>query len=97
MATISEKEFARICEGLADDRASIIKHNPIGTDAEIMLWMLLNCLDSYLSLSEQEMPCFTGRPDKTTYRDAIMFVLRGRTEGEFDAAAYIDKLIADGS
>lgn len=95
MALISDQELARICGGIAKDRAAIIKHNPIGTDAEILLWMLLSCLNSYLSLSEQEMPCFTGRPDERTYREAILFVLRGRTEDGFDPAPYIDKLLTE--
>jgi hypothetical protein len=95
MSSITEREFERICTGIANDRDAIIKHNPLGTDAEILLWMLLNCLNSYLSLSEQEMPCFTGRPDEQTYREAISFVLSGRTEGGFDPEPYIDKLIKE--
>ena len=47
---ISEGEFARICEGIKEDREAIIKHNPIGPDDEILLWMLLSCLISYLNL-----------------------------------------------
>jgi hypothetical protein len=93
MGKISEQEFERLCAGIAEDRETIIRHNPIGTDAEILLWMLLNCLNSFLSLSEQETPCFTGRPDERTYRDAVLFVLRGRTEGVFDPEPYIDKLV----
>ncbi len=93
VAQISEKELVRLCRGIADDRDTIIKHNPIGTDEEVLLWMLLNCLNSYLSLSEQEAPCFTGRPDEQTYREAVLFVLRGRTAGDFDPAPYIDNLV----
>lgn len=93
MTTISQSEFQRICNGIAADREAIIKHNPIGTDAEIMLWMLLNCLNSYLSLSDQEAPCFTGIPDEATYREAILYLLRGRTEGGFDPGPYIDNLV----
>jgi hypothetical protein len=92
-AKISEREFERICSGIAEDRNTIIKHNPIGTDDEILLWMLLSCLNSYLSLSEQEMPCFTDRPDEKTYREAVLFVLRGGMEGSFDPEPYIDKLV----
>ena len=94
MSNITETELARICEGIAADREVIVKHNPLGTDAEILLWMLLNCLNSYLSLTEQETPCFTAAPDERTYREAINFVLKGRTEGGFNPDPYIDKLIA---
>lgn len=93
MARISEKELERICGGITEDRINIIKHNPLGSEDEILLWMLLNCLNSYLSLSEKEMPCFTGVPDARTYREAILFVLRGKTRDGFDPEPLIDKLV----
>ena len=66
MTRISEAEFARICRGIYEDRESIIKHNPIGTREEILLWMLLSVLIGYLNLTELETPCFPGKPDATT-------------------------------
>jgi hypothetical protein len=95
MGTISETEFKRIVEGLFDDRELVIKHNPIGSRSEIMLWMLLSCLVSFLSLDEAETPCFTGRPDDETYREAIRFVLRGHATSDFDAEPYLAKLSAE--
>lgn len=95
MGKIAESEFKRICEGIAEDRASIILHNPIGSDAEVLLWMLLNCLNSYLSLEENEAPCFTGKPDELTYRKAIVFILKGRTTDDFDPEPYLDRLISE--
>lgn len=92
MTTISEAEFARICDGICEDRESIVKHNPIGTRDEILLWMLLSCLMSYLNLSDLETPCFTGKPDAKTYRDAIVFVLRDRRSDDFEVAPYLDAL-----
>lgn len=89
---ITEAQFARIVNGIIEDRESIIKHNPVGTDEEILLWMLLACLTSFLSLSDNETPCFTGKPDARTYRDAVMFVLNGRKESEFDESKYIEHL-----
>ena len=89
MTTITEDEFARIVRGIADDRESIIKHNPIGPPDEILLWMLLSCLISYLNLSEIETPCFNGKPDADTYRKAISFVLSDRRSGEFDPEQYL--------
>jgi len=89
---ITEAEFARIIDGILEDRDSIIRHNPIGTPDEILLWMLLSCLVSYLNLSDAETPCFTGKPDAKTYRDAIIFVLRGRKEPEFGEDIYLDRL-----
>ena len=75
------------------DRESIIKHNPIGSDEEILLWMLLNSLAIYLSLSEIETPCFNGKPDAQTYRDAIIFVLENRRLTDFDINSYLDSLL----
>jgi len=92
MTRISEAEFARICGGIIEDRESIIKHNPLGTREEILLWMLLMCLVSYLNLSEIETPCFAGVPDANTYRDAIYFVLRERRSDNFDIDKYLTEL-----
>jgi hypothetical protein len=92
MSKISETEFARICRGIYDDRESICSHNPIGTSEEILLWMLLSCLNSYLSLTEIETPCFTGKPDAETYRNAIFFVLKNRKADEFDEKIYLKEL-----
>ena len=95
MTKISEPEFARICEGIYEDRETIRRHNPIGTREETLLWMLLSCLVSYLSLTEIETPCFTGMPTAETYKDAILFVLKDRKKEVFDAETYLDKLIAE--
>ena len=89
MTTISEAEFKRIVDGILEDRESIIKHNPLGSDEEILLWMLLSCLISYLNLSDIETPCFNGKPTATTYRDAIIFVLKDRRADDFDVQTYL--------
>jgi hypothetical protein len=90
--SISEAEFARICEGIAEDADSIVRHNPIGTREEILLWMLMSCLVSYLSLEEVETPCFNGVPDAATYREAIRFIVTNRSAGNFDIAPYLETL-----
>jgi hypothetical protein len=92
MTRISEAEFARIVNGLKEDRADIIKHNPIGPDDEILLWMLLAVLISFLNLTEIETPCFTGTPNADTYKQAVLFVLRNRKTDEFDAEKYLAEL-----
>lgn len=94
MTTITEAEFSRIVNGIVDDRDSIIEHNPIGTNEEILSWMLLSCLIHYLSLDEMETPCFTGVPDAKTYRDAIVFILKDRRDREFEIGRYLDALTA---
>jgi hypothetical protein len=92
MTKISETEFARICAGIAEDRETICRHNPIGTREEIVLWMLLSVLVIYLNLSDIETPCFNGKPDAQTYRDAILFVLKDRKIENFDEKKYLDEL-----
>lgn len=95
MATITELEFKRLVDGILEDRELIIRHNPIGSDDETLLWMLMSCLVSYLSLDDTDTPCFTGRPDAETYGEAIRFILRGRVAGDFDAEPYLAKLTAE--
>lgn len=94
MTKISEAEFARICRGINEDADAICKHNPIGTREEILLWMLLSVLVSYLNLSEIDTPCFPGKPTAETYRQAILFVLKDRKTGEFDAEFYLNQMFA---
>ena len=93
MTEITEAEFGTIVDGIFEDRESIVRHNPIGTEEETLLWMLMSSLVVYLSLNEMETPCFTGRPDANTYKDAIEFILRRRKADEFDAGPLIDKLL----
>ena len=93
MTEITEAEFKKIVDGIFEDRESIVRNNPIGTEEETLLWMLMSSLVVYLSLNEMETPCFTGRPDANTYKDAIEFILRGRKADEFDAGPLIDKLL----
>ncbi len=89
---ISEKEFAKICLGIYEDRKIICEHNPIGTRQETLLWMLMSCLHSYLSLTEIETPCFTGKPTSDTYREAILFILKNRKAEDFDVEKYLAEL-----
>jgi hypothetical protein len=92
MTKISEAEFARICAGIYEDRDKIYRHNPIGTQQETLLWMLLSVLHSYLSLSELETPCFSGVPTAETYREAILFVLKSRMDNDFDVEKYLNQI-----
>ena len=55
----------------------------------------MSCLISYLSLSDIETLCFTGRPDEKTYRDAIFYILEKRRAAAFDADKYINELLGE--
>lgn len=92
MTTISEIEFARICEQIYADREQIYQFNQSVSHEEVLLWMLLACLINYLNLSEAETPCFPGAPDAETYRQAIMHVLQGRAELLFEPEKYLCNL-----
>ena len=92
ISRISEAEFARIVAGIDEDRESIVKHNPIGTPEETLLWMLMSALVVYLSLEEVETPCFPGKPDAKAYREAIRFILDKRRGEDFDPNPYLGKL-----
>jgi hypothetical protein len=94
MQTITEAELERITAGIFEDRESIIKHNPIGSRGEVLLWMLMSCLISYLSISELETPCFTGKPDADTYANAVRFILEKRKNEPFDVEPYIVRLLS---
>jgi hypothetical protein len=93
VAKITEAQFARLCDQIIEDRENIVGANPIGTADETLLWMLLGVLVSYLSLSDNETPCFTGKPDAETYRKAIRHVLHGRMKPVFDIEPYLNKLV----
>lgn len=92
MTKITEQEFARICQDIAKDREIICRHNPIGTPEEILFWMLLGCLVSYLNLADIETPCFYGKPNAETYKNAILFVLENRKMSDFDVEKYLNTL-----
>lgn len=93
MIKISEAEFAKICNGIYEDREIIIKHNPLGSDEEILLWMLLSILISYLSLDEKEIPCFPNSTNLETYRQAILFIVQDRKTEDFDSEKYLSKFL----
>jgi hypothetical protein len=90
---ISEQELQKLCDDIRNDREEIVKHNPIGSHQEILLWMLLNCLVVYLSLADNEMPCFRGKPDAETYRAAILSILTNRQLGDFHPEPIISAML----
>lgn len=93
MTKLTERELRDMCERLYSDRETICKHNPIGTQEEILLWMLMGCLISYLGLEDVETPCFAGMPNAQTYYDAIVYILKERRREDFDAEPYLNELL----
>ena len=94
MTTVSEDEFSKICEQIYVDREQIYQFNNNASHNEVLLWMLLSCLISYLNLSDAQIPCFPGTPDAETYRQAILHVLKNRTNPPFNPNQSLQKLLA---
>jgi hypothetical protein len=92
MTKISEAEFKRISEQIYADREQIYQFNVNAPHNEVLLWMLLSSLISYLSLTDEETPYFPGAPDAETYYQAILFVLKDRMSSKFIPEEYLQKL-----
>lgn len=93
MSRLKRSEFLRIAEGVRRDRETIIKHNSIGSDEEILLWMLMSCLINYLGLEGNEVPCFPGPTNSETYKKAIMFIVANTCEEEIEFEDVFEGLI----
>lgn len=92
MGKISEKDFVRIVDGVIADRELIFHHNPIGTEEETLLWMVMSCLINYLGLTDKEMPCFPGTPTAETYRQAITYIVAEHRESVFDPTEHLGRI-----
>jgi hypothetical protein len=93
MSRLKRSEFLRIAEGIRRDREAIIKHNPMGSDEEVLLWMLMSCLINYLGLEGDEVPCFPGPTNSETYKKAIMFIVANTCEEEIEFENVFEGLI----
>ncbi|HEX8144786.1 MAG TPA: hypothetical protein VF553_19610 [Pyrinomonadaceae bacterium] len=92
MSTISEQEFKKLCADIYADRFQIYAYNPNVSRKEALLWMMLGCLVSLLSIPILEQPSAYGGASEDPYGDAILEVLKARMEPDFDPQAYLDEL-----
>lgn len=92
MASITEAEFEKLVDGIVEDRESIFKHNPRGSEEESLLWMLMCCLINYLGVDDSELPCFPGSTGAETYRQAIDLIVSKAQAEKFDISFYLLKL-----
>jgi len=88
MTTISEMEFKRLCDDIYADRRQVYAFNPNVSRREALLWMLLGCLVSLLSIPILEQPSVYGG-GSDPYEDAVCEVLKDRTEPAFDPGSYL--------
>jgi hypothetical protein len=89
METISESELRKICVEIYRDRFAIYDFNPQMKPAEAVQWMLLGCLISRLSITDEELQ----EASATSYAEAITKLLSERTAGGFDARSVVDELM----
>ncbi|MEA2175478.1 MAG: hypothetical protein QOD00_3070 [Blastocatellia bacterium] len=92
MSTISAEEFERLCLDIYADREQIYPFNPNASRREALLWMLLGCLVSLLSVPILDQPSVYGGSSPDPYADAICELLQPRMNPAFDPRIYLDQL-----
>jgi hypothetical protein len=92
MSTISAGEFEKLCQDIYDDRWQIYSFNPNASRREALLWMLLGCLVSLLSVPVLDQPSVYGGSRPDPYADAICELLLHRADPVFDPRIYLDQL-----
>ena len=91
MALISEEEFRKLCADIYAEREQIYAFNPQASRRDALLWMLLGCLLSLLSVPADQLPD-AARASADPYGDAIREILRGRMSPPFAAEKYLAEL-----
>jgi hypothetical protein len=93
MSTISEEQFKKLCDDIYADRFLIYTYHPnASSHREALLWMMLGCLVSLLSIPLLEQPSVYGGASSDPYGEAIIEVLNGRMEPGFDPQAHLGEL-----
>lgn len=91
--TISEGEFKNLCDEIYRDRLEIYSFRPGAKPDEALLWMLLGCLISLLSVTDAELQALAQPSSPDPYRDAVFNLLHGRAAPPFDARPYVEELL----
>ena len=94
MSVISEQEFIKLCDDIYADRHQLYEFNPSVARREAVLWMLLGCLLSLLSIPDAEQPGLFNGASSDPYADAISALLRNRTRPPFEPQAHLASLSA---
>ena len=90
--TISEGEFKRVCDQIYKDRQELYSFNPGAGQRGALLWMLLGCLISLLSVEDRELESLFESSGQDPYGDAVRTLLKERAEPPFDPQPYLDRL-----
>ncbi|HEX8494322.1 MAG TPA: hypothetical protein VF658_15845 [Pyrinomonadaceae bacterium] len=92
LPAISEAEFVKLCNDIYADRYQIYKFNPNASRREALLWMLLGCLISLLSLSDSDQQSVYEPSSLDPYARAICEILQNRMRPPFDPRAHLAEL-----
>ncbi|HEV7842437.1 MAG TPA: hypothetical protein VGO69_02010, partial [Pyrinomonadaceae bacterium] len=91
-ATISVGEFERLCDEIYRDRFEIYDFNPNVTKREAVLWMLLGCLISLLSVTDAELQSFVDSSSRDPYGESLCKLLGERAAPPFDPQPFVEEL-----
>lgn len=92
VTTISEAEFIKLCDDIYADRQQLYEFNPSASKRDALLWMLLGCLLSLLSVSPAEQSSADDKQSADPYGDAISEILRTRMKPYFNPQTYLAEL-----
>lgn len=90
--TISEAELRRLCDEIYRDRLEIYEFNPGMSRREAVLWMLLGCLISLLSVTDAESAELTVSPSHDPYGESVCKLLNARSSPPFDPQPFVEEL-----
>ncbi|HEV7860820.1 MAG TPA: hypothetical protein VGO91_19525 [Pyrinomonadaceae bacterium] len=89
---MTAQEFEKLCRDIYADRRQIYSFNPNVSHREALLWMLLGCLVSLLSVPILDQPSVYGGSRTDPYADAICELLKPRMNPAFNPRIYLDEL-----
>jgi hypothetical protein len=89
---ITEQEFIKLCDDVYADRHQLYEFNPNIARREAVLWMLLGCLLSLLSIPDAEQPGLFASAQSDPYADAINELLRTRMRPPFEPQLHLAEL-----
>ncbi|MGB9181131.1 MAG: hypothetical protein WCB68_18000 [Pyrinomonadaceae bacterium] len=92
MDTISEQAFRKLCEDVYTDRHLVYSYHPNVSRREALMWMLLGCLVSLLSVPAHEQPDVYVEASEDPYGDEICEIVQGRAQTPFNPRPYLEEL-----
>lgn len=90
--TISKADFEKLCDEIYRDRFEIYEFNPNASKREAVLWMLLGCLISLLSVTDAELQSLVDSSSTDPYGEAVCKLLVERGSPPFDPQPFVEEL-----